>query len=679
MPCGIAFVIRPFTGRANAQCSQTVTVSANPQPVNGNYPYGQTVTFCTTVSGYNQLNANWLDGVSYAFGNGWDLSTITPVGQPTTAGGSGTWVWANSVTSTATGTTAGPGWFFDLNNDGNAGNDYGDNSSTATWVFCFSITTNATSANGINLDVSVNTWADGEIGSWSSFNCNNDPLFYPYPNGSTTLPTCTPYPVNVTTVDLTCAAPGSATATPAGGQAPYTYVWTMGGQPIQTNTAVNGPATANGLAVGSYTVVVTDAANCAIPVNFTITSQPFLTISAQTANASCTGICNGTATIVPQDATGPITYAWLPNVSSIDNSTTLCEGNYQVIATDQTGCADTVLFTIGVDYVVSTSVTSTNPTCYGLCNGTATITPQQGVAPYSHQWMPTMFNGGTNNALCESVYYITTTDVNGCFTIDTLTIVAPSELRVTASTLNETCPGVEDGTIELSIAGGVTPYSFTWPATYQGDSILSNVPGGSYQYTVTDYNGCELNGTATVNTDPQPIVNFYSNSTALEGFNTEVSFFDMSGTDVVGWNWDFDGMGNSTAQNPMFDFSSGGDYNVTLIATNANGCSDTLSQIITISPLQVLYIPKAFTPDNNGLNEVFKPLGVISSKYAYKLTVLNRWGQEIFTTLDIDKGWDGTYKSNETCPIDTYIYRIMITNRESGLSEEQIGIVNLIN
>lgn len=159
-------------------CLTGYSLTASTPPNGGTYACGETVTFCLTVSNWSTTNANWFHGVAANFGPGWDLATLQPGPPPATAGGSaGTWGWYNSVQGTA-GTALGPqgpGFFFDLNNDGNPGNNFGD-FSTGSWTFCWTISvlSGAACVNGLDLGVAVNTFGDSETGSWGSSGCGSD-------------------------------------------------------------------------------------------------------------------------------------------------------------------------------------------------------------------------------------------------------------------------------------------------------------------------------------------------------------------------------------------------------------------------------------------------------------------------------------------------------------------------
>lgn len=189
--------LRPFLlplilgsiGAVAQPCQVGYNFTASVQPINGTYACGQTVTFCYTVTNWNSTNANWFHGIVASFGPGWDMSTLVPGPPPATCGGSGgTWGWYNSVAGTA-GTALpaqGPGFFFDLNNDGNPGNNFGDFCTGAVnWQFCWTISVQSGAAcvNGLSLGVSANTFGDSETGSWGSSGCTGDanPSVFPGP------------------------------------------------------------------------------------------------------------------------------------------------------------------------------------------------------------------------------------------------------------------------------------------------------------------------------------------------------------------------------------------------------------------------------------------------------------------------------------------------------------------
>ena len=161
-----------FCSYAFSQCNGTQSFTLTPPPTAGTYLPGQTVTACYTMTGYTQAGTNWIEGFDLTLGPGW--AAVTPQTAPANCGGNATggqWTWMTTVTSTTTPiTTVGPGYFFDLNIDGNPGNDFGD-AGSCTWTFCVTLTV-ANSCTAQSLLLQVTPGSDGLWGSYNSSTCD---------------------------------------------------------------------------------------------------------------------------------------------------------------------------------------------------------------------------------------------------------------------------------------------------------------------------------------------------------------------------------------------------------------------------------------------------------------------------------------------------------------------------
>jgi gliding motility-associated-like protein len=135
---------------------------------------------------------------------------------------------------------------------------------------------------------------------------------------------------------------------------------------------------------------------------------------------------------------------------------------------------------------------------------------------------------------------------------------------------------------------------------------------------------------------------------------------DGSSSDVVEWYWNFDFLGEDTIRNSQFAFPDSGQYPTTLIVTNQFGCSDTITKVVRIDTDHILFIPNAFTPTGDGLNEGFGPIGVgIRSKAGdYRMQIFNRWGELIFESRKIEDLWYGLNDKDELLPNGVYVYQI---------------------
>ncbi len=152
---------------------------------------------------------------------------------------------------------------------------------------------------------------------------------------------------------------------------------------------------------------------------------------------------------------------------------------------------------------------------------------------------------------------------------------------------------------------------------------------------------------------------------------------------ATSWEWDFiypsAGSFTSTAQNPTFSYSATGTYTVQQVVTNAAGCTDTAYNSIEVIPEYVFYAPNAFSPTNHdGLNDTFKPLGIGFDIDNFEMMIFDRWGNLIYRTTDLNKGWDG--KANGGANIaqeDVYVWKVN-TRDFSGADHHYIGRVTIV-
>ena len=162
-----------------SQCAGILTPNVNiPPSAGGTYPTGAVVTVCVEMDGWNTVGANWVEGFGLNLGTGWTVvtPTIYPDDCNSFAGTTDEWLWVNTVTSSETGNTAGPGFFFETVSgsvsgviDGDPGNDYGDFGTTCIWEFCVQLT--ASNIPNDDLSLSVNVYSDGDMGSYTGPDC----------------------------------------------------------------------------------------------------------------------------------------------------------------------------------------------------------------------------------------------------------------------------------------------------------------------------------------------------------------------------------------------------------------------------------------------------------------------------------------------------------------------------
>ena len=156
-------------------------------------------------------------------------------------------------------------------------------------------------------------------------------------------------------------------------------------------------------------------------------------------------------------------------------------------------------------------------------------------------------------------------------------------------------------------------------------------------------------------------------------YTNDVQFANLS-QNALTYEWSFgDGFG-STAYEPFHAYDQMGEYTVCLRATNFIGCSDVICKNIKVDSDWTLYVPNAFTPNADGLNEMFYAYGTNIKKY--NLTIFDRWGEKIFTSDDMHVGWDGKYKG-KFVQEDVYVWLINFVDIHSK-SHEKTGHVTVI-
>ncbi len=305
---------------------------------------------------------------------------------------------------------------------------------------------------------------------------------------------------------------GEASVTIVGCVGPFTHQWYM--LPGSTPIAVAGGTTATitGLCSNLYFDSIVDlSTGCAFSSDtIAVTENPSITANVTFTDVTCNGFCDGTAQAF--GATGgvtPYTYDWFmvgtPDVlvqsSAADNINGLCAAQYYLELVDDNGCRSApVLFDVLENPPMDAPLTTTDATCFGVCNGIADLVPSGGDGNYTIVWDDITnsnfdFDPGSNasqNALCAADYQVTVTDGNGCsFGPQMFTISEEPEITLVVSATDESCFSADDGMAVATPTNGTAPITYTW--TSDGGETSDTDTGitpGSYTVTATDVNGC---------------------------------------------------------------------------------------------------------------------------------------------------------------------------------------------
>lgn len=347
----------------------------------------------------------------------------------------------------------------------------------------------------------------------------------------------------VTTKNATCfgSCTGSATVTPSGGTAPYTVTW---------STGATGP-TINNLCPGPYTVTVLDNRGCSVIQTFTVNSNSQLSYStSNAAPVACAG-ANGSISVTGLGGTAPYTFTWNPTgggtVTTVSPSSTLSAipaGIYSVTIMDVNGCDTTVQLTLSDPGAPTISATTTSVSCFGVCNGSATVTAV-GTPTISITWQfgNNLSSPITQNNMCAGVYSVQATDGNGCNSFQNVTINGPSQITQTpVSMVNPGCSGAT-GSIGVTAGGGSgSGYSFSWDGGAQTTNPATGLSAGVHTLVITDGAGCTQTFTDTLKSTTQPTVTVNSvnptcsyliNGTATATVNGGTPTYTLTWTSVT--------------------------------------------------------------------------------------------------------------------------------------------------
>ena len=465
---------------------------------------------------------------------------------PTGINGTTTVCNGNSTTLTLTGGTAGTG-------------------AVANWYSGSCGGTLVGTGNSISVSpTATTTYFVRYIGSCNTTSCAS---------ATVTVQTLSTAPTSILGNSSICSG-ASTTLTISGGSAGTgaTIQWftgSCGGTAAGTGSSINvSPA-----ATTTYFVRYSGTCNTTTCASLTVNVAASITGTSALTPVSCNGGSNGAIDITPTGGIPGYTYSWNVGATTQD-LTGLAAGTYTVTITDALGCTGTVSATVVQPTLLTANTTVSPVSCNGGSNGVIDLTPGGGISPYTYMWS----TGSTNqdlSGLSAGIYTVTVTDQNGCTRVASGTVLQPgAPLSGSTFVTDVSCNGGSNGTVDLTPAGGTTPYTYNWGGgiTTQDRTGLSI---GTYTVTITDFNGCTAITSATIN---QPATSVSGSTTGTNvscfgGTNGAIDLTPAGGTPGYTYNW---GGGITTQDRTGL---TAGTYTVTI--TDANGCTSVVSATVT--------------------------------------------------------------------------------------------------
>lgn len=439
---------------------------------------------------------------------------------------------------------------------------------------------------------------------------------------------------------------GSITVTATGGTPQYEFAF---GNASFSTIGIN-----NNLATGNYPISVRDSKGCRIDTIVTLLEPETIRMSVTLQDLLCNNDNSGRVRVAGSGGTPPYTYSsgQAPFTTS-SVLTGLAAGTHIINIRDQKNCAeDTTITLTEPAKLFIDSIATINPTCEGFTDGLITVFADGGVSPYTFKANSGQFNAENSlGNLAEGRHAVTVRDANNCLSDSSITLTGLPHILFGADVENTMCNNSNDGIIIINASGGVAPFKYQLSnGPVVSNPVFENLEAGTYPFIIIDSAGCKKDSSAIISM-PDKI------QITVAASNNDCNGPDDGGTLIATVIGGTPGYSYIWAHNPEHNESSlgglaNGSYKV--VVKDANSCTDSAIATVLYENCCNLFIPNAFTPNRDGLNDVVRVL----VKGDFKLEIFaiyNRFGERVFYTTDMAQGWNGIYKANDQ-DVGTYNY-----------------------
>lgn len=448
-----------------------------------------------------------------------------------------------------------------------------------------------------------------------------------------------------TTTPITCYGANNASMSVllSGGNPPYQFQWSN----LSTSLSQNN------LSAGNYTITVTDNVGCIKTATIVIPEAPVFTVNPIVTQVTCHGANNGSINLNLTGGIAPVALTWSDGSTAGLIRNNLVPGTYTATISDGTPCYIVRTFTIIQPLPLVLSANLTNAfDCTNASSGGINLVVAGGTLPYNYSWSNGAVTEDLSN-LTSGNYLVTVTDANGCTANAQYPIIRPAPIAINVETQTDfNCAAhTVNQRFVAQVSGGIPPYQLQWSSgTISGanNEIMQTNTNGIVLLTVTDSNNCTATYTVTVDT---PVLGYPSFDTTSFGFTTyglyaigdPIQFQSTITGDYISVSWDFGDGTFSTEINPVHTYLIPKDYIVTQTVTYPFGCVYVQTISLLIEKGYVLVVPTAFTPNNDSLNDNYRP--VTKALKNIVLDIYDTWGSLVYSeTGDVLVGWDGKIK-----------------------------------
>jgi outer membrane protein OmpA-like peptidoglycan-associated protein len=358
---------------------------------------------------------------------------------------------------------------------------------------------------------------------------------------------------------------GSVDINVTGGVPPYKYKWTNGNE---TQDLTN-------LVAGSYSVRVADATGCAKIMNVSVTQPaPLMVHLDDIKNIACHGTKTGEVNITVTGGVPPYAFAW-SNGQTKEDISELPAGKYQVTVRDANGFSQKIEATLTEPSAFTSRIVSTsNILCNGQQTGLIDIKVDGGVQPYRYRWSSGQITQDLTN-VPAGPYTVKIVDANSCEQTLSDTITQPKPLALSFKDIvNINCNNASTGKIDISVEGGIVPYSYSWNNGALTQDI-SDIKAGEYSVKVSDSKGCTQQ-ISTIITEP-PVLTVKED--LVKNIDCNGNNSGAIGLNVFGGVTPYKFVWNTGSTSKDITGIKAGAYSMKV--TDANGCTNTFNKVIT--------------------------------------------------------------------------------------------------
>ena len=458
----------------------------------------------------------------------------------------------------------------------------------------------------------------------------------------------------------------------------------------------------DGFTAGYHSIYIIDNNDCVVD-SVVYISEPdsISTIYAELNQVTCAGFSNAK---VQFDVSGGAP----PYIGVFNNDTlqgpvfildNLSTGDYQISIYDGNECLNENEFTLFEPDTLEAEIEAIELLCYGDQNGVGIVTAIGGSGSYNYEWN-NITDDTTNttqaNLQANITYVVTVFDIvdSNCFVTAEVIPDQPAQIEFVLTPLSLSCDINDRGVLIELASGGVDPFLYLMGSEDISEAVpdpyFSNLSDALTSFSVIDANGCDEEKFITPFNPNIPNASFVADNAILSFLDPLLNLNDKSyNHNYISWSFG-DGIVLSGSLDESFDeqytwgpvvsptheYQMPGNYKIQIIVNSSFGCTDSSSGQVYIQSEDLVYIPNAFTPDEDGKNDLFNIKGSGLQSEGFSMQVYNRGGRLVYQTVNLHQGWDGNDLKGTNAPPEMYIYVIRVYSGDRLI--EKNGSVLLI-